>query len=169
MKKVSIVLGGSVVALALAVTGCGSSSPAPVAAPIVVQAPPAPTPAPTNTVQVPVPVPGPTVQVPVPVPGPTQYVPAPQPYNPPAPYVPSSSVWMSAPTNHSTVVFSQPNVGIQEHLDAGQYVSIVCSVSGPYIDSPYGGSSNWDYVTAPYVGYVADARVNTSGSTAPRC
>jgi len=169
-----------VAALLLVTAACGTATPssAPVASPVpsVSVAPktptpsPRPTPVPTHTVLVPVP--GPTVQVPVPVPGPTSYVPAPV---APAPVYPYSSVWSWAPlvSGLPLSVHVHPTTNIYSGNLATVYgeVAIVCSAVGQTVSTTYFGvpasSSNWDYVTYPIAGWVADVFIQTS--VPPRC
>ena len=115
--------------------------------------------------------PAPTQTVTVPVTGPT-YV-APPVYTPPA--YSGSSVWaweyavVGQPSNihihvHSSADINSSNLA---ELYEGQSAGVVCSVSGPSVSSYSGTSSNWDYVTSPAVGWIAD--VFLQGFVPPRC
>jgi hypothetical protein len=51
----------------------------------------------------------------------------------------------------------------------GSAVGVICSVKGDVVTDVFGSSSNWDYVTYPSAGWVAEEYVNTSNQIAPRC
>ncbi|MGZ4664889.1 MAG: hypothetical protein ACXV5Q_07520 [Frankiaceae bacterium] len=60
-------------------------------------------------------------------------------------------------------------------INEGTSVGIVSSVVGDNVSSYGGSSSNWDFVTYPAAGWVADVFLDTrtagdpSGAVAPRC
>ena len=73
---------------------------------------------------------------------------------------------------HSAASVNSANLAeIYEGTSAG----IVCSVVGENVSSYGGSSSNWDYVSYPAAGWVADVFLDTrtagdpNGSVAPRC
>jgi hypothetical protein len=145
-----------------------TSAPAPVAS----SAAPATQPTPARTTA-PAPKPTPTVTVTAP--------PAPAPALTPPP-APVQGVWMWAPVvfnltaSESAYVYNVPS-------NAGGYVgtvygsaAIICSVQGTTVSTTYAGSSsNWDYVTSPFAGWVPDVFLDTrssghpNGAVAPRC
>ena len=65
---------------------------------------------------------------------------------------------------HNTPSLSGANVG--EVFD-GESVAVVCSITGESVSSYSGTSANWDYVTSPSSGWVADVFLNTA--VPPRC
>lgn len=65
---------------------------------------------------------------------------------------------------HDTPSLSGANVG--EVFD-GESVAVVCSITGESVSSYSGTSANWDYVTSPSSGWVADVFLNTA--VPPRC
>jgi len=93
----------------------------------------------------------------------------------------SEVVWMWAPK-----VATPAGVTVHVHTSTSQYATnlgavydsagIVCSAPGETVSTGYAGSSsNWDYVTYPAAGWVADVFLDTrtpsnpSGAVAPRC
>ena len=167
----------AVTVVGVTAAGCGSNStptaaPAPTPTVTVTAATPKPTPTVTVTSQAPpavvVPVPGPTVTVPAAVPGPTVTVPFPD-YTP----YPTSDVWaweqLVTPVPDGTGrthISTEPNVtsSVVATVYPGTSVAVVCRVSGYDVD---GRSINWDKVTSPAYGWMADMYLQ--GSPPPDC
>ena len=72
------------------------------------------------------------------------------------------------------VVRSEPSVDAREvgRVSAGGFVTIECTTQGDPIEDPDGNViTRWDFISAPFEGYVADAFVDTGGVAppVPRC
>ena len=94
----------------------------------------------------------------------------------------SRGVWMWAPVV-SNLTASESAYVCNIPSNAGGYVgtvdgsaAIICSVQGTTVSTTYAGSSsNWDYVTSPFAGWVPDVFLDTrssghlNGAVAPRC
>ena len=94
----------------------------------------------------------------------------------------SRGVWMWAPVVSNLTASESAYVG-NIPSNAGGYVgtvygsaAIICSVQGTTVSTTYAGSSsNWDYVTSPFAGWVPDVFLDTrssghpNGAVAPRC
>lgn len=183
-----LVVGAAAVSAALVVSGCGSSAPGPATNAAAAPTTTAPKPAPTVTRVVP----GPTVTASAPqvvvVPGPTQtqVVPAPRytgwtswqdcmasSYTTAAdcayllPQTPSASgTWESLvspiPDGTSSVgvnVSADIHSAVVTHVYPGTSVYVVCSVRGTDVD---GRSINYDYITSPATGWMADQYLDGS-------
>ena len=106
-----------------------------------------PAPQPSATVYV-VPAPAPVRQYPVPPAPGTDYSPG-YPIN-------SEGSLVNVRVNPSTVS------GVVGTLMQDQYVHIACTQYGDAVNGPFGTTSLWDYIDAPFSGYVSDQWVNTS-------
>ena len=100
---------------------------------------------------------------------PTYYPDAPEYYN-------NYQVWETWPLaywDHNAPVYvynsASQSSGYSGLIPAGSEVGIICSVVGDAVSISGVTSSNWDYVTAPSVGWVADAYIDSGGAVAPRC
>ena len=92
-------------------------------------------------------------------------------------YPTSSAVWgtfpLVYPLDNGAYVYVHTNTQIASGhsgtIYPGGTVDVVCSVVGDNVTTRNGESSNWDYVTSPAVGWVADVFVDTGGGIPPRC
>ena len=151
----------------LALTGCAQAA-TPTVQPITPAAAVSSDPAPTKTVYVQQPQP-PTVviqQAPqvvtVPAPAPVTIVQAPAPAVQAGPGVGNSypinseGSLINVRVNPSTVSQIIGQVG------QDQYVTIDCTQYGDAVTGPWGTTTLWDHISAPYNGYVSDMWVNTA-------